>query len=211
MLHGMRTIQAAIAFLVLALGQTSCGSSMRDCGMHKIPNMDTHHYDVDVDSRTPAGIPVDTGGVKRDLSHIDAMALEVKACLAESFPGLRLTDEVLDATYCPDKDFSSSYNAAFKYGCWQVKIDNKWVKSCDGKQQLLEATPPMMPGQTCGGKPGTGSTEECPCHYRVAVTGKTLIVPPDARLFKDGLVRAITGCQNPWAHPLLAKCARPSS
>lgn len=57
---------------------------------------------------------------------------------------------------------------------------------------------------------GPGDLDECPCHYRVAITGKTLIVPPDARLLKDGMVRVITGCTNPWAHPLLSECARPS-
>jgi hypothetical protein len=173
--------------------------------------MDTHHYrgSIEVDARTALGIPVDTGGAKHDLSRIDAMVLEVKACLKKNFPDAWIPQDVRFKASCHGQDFSDAYRKAFEYGCWQVKIDNNWVASCDGTQQLLSAKAPTMPGQTCGSKVGLYATEQCPCRYRVAQSGKTIVIPPDARLFKDGLVRIVTGCQNPWAHPLLTECVQP--
>lgn len=198
---------SVIAVSTLAMG---CGASFEDCKMHKAPNMVTHHYDeVDPDAKTPAGIPVDTGGKPHDLAMIDTMVFEVKQCLESNFPTFHIPSEVRDKTYCKTTNFKQSFDAAFNFGCWQIKIDNNWVKSCDGTQQLLSAQSPTIPGQPCGGKPII-PTRECPCRYRVAITGKTLVVPPNARLLKDGLVRVITGCTNPWSHPLLSECARPS-
>jgi len=200
--------------LLLALPIIAClgcsGPSMKDCGLNRISNMSLDDYDVKVNTKTPAGIPVDTGGINYDLAYIDDMTYEVKDCLAKNFPDFTISDEVFKASYCRSKDFSSSYHAAWNFGCWQVKIDNNWVKSCDGKQQLLSEISPTMPGQSCGGKPNVIPTKECPCRFRVGIIGKTIVVPPDARLFKDGLVRAITGCENPWGHSLLAECAKPS-
>jgi len=193
------------------LALAGCRASMKDCGVYSASNMDTHHYrgSIEVDTRTPLGIPVDTGGVEHDLNRIDTMVLEVKQCLSKNFPDFWISKEVRNKALCHAQDFSASYQAAFSYGCWQVKIDNNWVKSCDGAQQLLSAKSPTLPTQTCGSKVGLYGTEECPCRYRVAQTGKTIVVPPDARLFKDGFVRIITGCQNPWAHPLLTECVQP--
>jgi hypothetical protein len=205
----MKRFSLLLCVCLLVIG---CRASMKDCGVFTAPNMDTHYYrgSIEVDARTPLGIPVDTGGVKHDLNRIDAMAMEVKACLAKNFPERWISKEIRTKAFCHAQDFSAAFKAAFEFGCWQVKIDNGWVASCDGTQQLLSAKTPTLPSQTCGSKVGLYGTEECPCRYRVAQTGKTLIVPPDARLFKDGLVRIATGCQNPWAHPLLTECVRPS-
>jgi len=197
--------------LLVALSIVSCRTTMEDCDLFKVPNMETHHYksDIEIDAHTPMGIPVDTGGVSRDLSYLDTMAMEVKACLDKNFPDHVIPQEVLDKTYCKTTNFTATCKTAYDFGCWQVKIDNNWKLSCWGTDQMLSATTGAPTGWTCGGK-NMVITEECPCHYRVAVDGKTIVVTPDARLFKDGLVRTITGCENPWAHPLLSECAKPS-
>ena len=186
---------------------------MSDCGLYNKDYLYNLDYEVDINTKTPEGIPVDTGGKSYDLSHLDKMSNDVKKCLIDNFPDLVLPQEVLDKTYCTSGgDFSKSYNAAWGsgFGCWQVKIDNNWVYSCDGEQQLLSAIAPTPVGEVCGGKEDMITTKECPCRYRVAIVGKTILVPPDARLFKDGLIRVITGCDNPWAHPLLSECASPN-
>jgi hypothetical protein len=208
----------AIVFLIFFI---SCEKEpqeyMSDCGLYNKDYLYNLDYEVNIDSKTPEGIPVDSGGIYYDLTHIDEMSNDVRDCLIRNFPDLILPEEVLNKTYCTqlkgDKkgDFSKSYNAAWGYsfGCWQVKIDNNWVLSCDGKQQLLSAIAPTPIGKPCGGKEDMITSKECPCRYRVAIMGKTIVVPPDARLFKDGLIRVITGCNNPWAHPLLSECASP--
>jgi len=206
------SIMVAVSILAV-LSVVGCRASMEDCKLFKSPNMETHHYkgDIEIDAHTPMGIPVDTGGVRRDLSYLDEMAMDVQACLTKNFPGYVIPKEVLDKTYCRTTNFTSTCRSAYDFGCWQIKIDNDWVPSCDGTQQLLSAKAPTLPTQSCGGKPDLVITKECPCRYRVAIDGKTLVVPPDARLLKDGLVRIITGCDNPWAHPLLSECATPKN
>lgn len=87
-----------------------------------------------------------------------------------------------------------------------VKVPTDTVLSCDGKQQELTAIAPMS---GCDAK---GLTGACPCHWRAVVQCPNVIVAtPSLYLFKDALVRFVTGSQNPWADPALAKCASPST
>jgi len=206
-------------FLFLAVFVGLCGllftpncisypDNLIDCGMNELSYMYYVDYDVNIDARTPDGIPVDTAGRIYDLEMLDEMALEVKECIKKNFPSLSVTKEVREAGACSEVDFRDSYWNTWNYGCWQVKFDPDWTVGCSGNQVLSQG-PPVPAGTQCGGKKDMITTRECPCRYRMAVFGKTFVITPDARLFKDGLVRAITSCKNPWGHPLLSECASP--
>lgn len=87
-----------------------------------------------------------------------------------------------------------------------VKVPTDTVMSCDGKQQELSAIAPMS---GCDAK---GLHGDCECHWRAVVQCPNVIVAtPSLYLFKDALVRFVTGSQNPWADPALAKCAAPTT
>lgn len=87
-----------------------------------------------------------------------------------------------------------------------VKVPADWTASCDGSQQVLSA---IAPESGCDAKGLTGS---CPCRWRALVQCPNVIVAtPSLYLYKDALVRFVTGSVNPWADPELAKCAAPST
>lgn len=87
-----------------------------------------------------------------------------------------------------------------------VKVPGDWLLSADGTQQELTA---IAPGSGCTAK---GLTGEQPCRWRAVIQCPNVIVAtPSLYLFKDALVRFVTGSQNPWADPELAKCAAPST
>jgi hypothetical protein len=87
-----------------------------------------------------------------------------------------------------------------------VKIPGDFVLSCDHKQQELTAIAPMS---GCDAKNLAGP---CQCHWRAIIQCPNVIVTtPSLYLFKDALVRWVTGSQNPWADPALAACAAPST
>lgn len=205
-----RVASLTMSLMTIALLYPNCLSypdNLSDCGMNDLSYAYYVHYSVNIDSKTPDGIPIDKGDVNVDLELIDEMSLEVKECLKKNFPTLSVTSQQRIEGECSDTEFSNSYHAAFNYGCWQVKFDPQWTISCSG-HQILSQGPPMRPGEKCGGK-NLDPTKECPCRYRMAVFEKTFVITPDAQLFKDGLVRSITSCKNPWGNKLLAECASP--
>lgn len=205
-------ILGSIVIIFDSLFMSNCLSypeNLSDCGMNRLDDIYYTDYDVSIDSRTPNGIPVDKAGMMYDLKRIDTITLEVKECLKKNFLNLTFSQEVREKANCSgSSNFESQYWQAFKYGCWQVKIDPNWSVGCSGNQ-ILSQGPPVPPGTQCGGKKDMITTRDCPCRYRMAVDGKTFVITPDARLFKDGLVRAITSCTNPWGHKLLSECASP--
>lgn len=89
-----------------------------------------------------------------------------------------------------------------------VKVPADWGLSCDGSQQVLTA---IAPGTGCEAK-GMHPDQQCPCRWRVLIQCPNVIVAtPSLYLFKDALVRWVTGSRNPWADPELAKCASPTT
>lgn len=89
-----------------------------------------------------------------------------------------------------------------------VKVPADWSLSCDGSQQILSS---RAPDAGCIAK-GEQPTPACPCRWRAVVQGPNVIVAtPSLYLFKDALTRFVTGSQNPWADPALAKCAAPTT
>lgn len=87
-----------------------------------------------------------------------------------------------------------------------VKVPADWSLSCDGKQQELSAIAPMS---GCDAKDLHG---DCECRWRAVVQcPSTIVATPSLYLFKDALVRFVTGSQNPWADPVLAACVAPTT
>lgn len=109
----------------------------------------------------------------------------------------RLTDEV-----------STCLGVSIDRSTFIVKVPSDWVKSCDGSQQVLTA---IAPESGCAAK-GLPTDSPCPCRWRAVIQCPNVIVAtPSLYLYKDALVRWVTGSQNPWADPALAKCASPST
>lgn len=93
---------------------------------------------------------------------------------------------------------------------FRVVVPNDWHMSCDGTQQVL---PFQAPDRTCKGEDATAT---CACHYRAIVQcdcgGKpALVTTPNLALFKDVLVRLVTGSANPWVDPTLEPCLAPGA
>lgn len=162
----------------------------------------THtNYKVNADQKTGSGIKVDTSGQDISLELIDQLTLEVELCLEEEFPEGKLPREVRIEANCLDDNFESLHRE-----CIQIKIPNNWQYSCDGSQQVLQDEAPQY---LCDQKGMSNSA--CTCNWRAAIQDEyTIIVTPSLYMYKDPLIRIITGCNNPWGHEKLAKCATPS-
>jgi hypothetical protein len=154
---------------------------------------------------TPSGIPVDPSGQDVSAETVDAQTAEVEACLAREFGSPpHLPPEVRRAADCLEETFA----LPIPRGCFAVKVPADWTLSCDGDQQVL---PSRAPDALCLAK-GLVPTDDCPCRWRAGLEddGRVVVTTPSFHMFKDPLVRLATGCNNPWAHPKLARCATPS-
>lgn len=160
-------------------------------------------YDVTPAFTTPGGLAVDPTGQAVDPATIDRLTDEVEACLAAEFGRpARLPPEVRAAADC----LGDTFALPIARECLVVKVPDDWEKSCDGDQQVL---PAQAPAALCQAK-GLVPTAACPCRWRAGIQDDhVLVTTPSLYLFKDPLVRLATGCNNPWAHERLARCARP--
>lgn len=174
------------------------------------------HYDVNADHITPDGTLFDPTGQSISPLLIDRLTGEVSDCLLDAFPDKILPSSVTaeNASYCNKNTLGSgtdhSLDLPLDKTSIMVKIPNDWVYSCDGTQQLLP-TPVIAGGEGCSEK-GLDPDEFCPCRWRAGIKcPNIMITPPSFYLFKDALIRYLTGCSNPWASPELAKCANPTT
>lgn len=109
----------------------------------------------------------------------------------------RLTDEVAECM------LMSIDRSSFK-----VKVPADWAFSCDGTQQVL----PIIASQGGCLAKGQTPTPDCPCRFRAVVQCPNVIVStPSLYLYKDALVRWLTGSRNPWADKNLVKCVEPTT
>lgn len=158
-------------------------------------------YDVRPYLVTASGILVDASGQHVDLELLDRLTDEVVQCLSEEFPDGNLTGVKNGLCKRP------YMNTAFYRSCLWVKIPNNWVWSCDGSQQLLAD---LADPQGCINK-GLIPTPECPCRWRALLGVRPhlyVVTTPNFYLYKDPLIKFITGCDNVWNVPQFAKCAR---
>ena len=165
---------------------------------------DQTDYEVNPEFVTPGGIAVDPTGQDVSLTLVDELTDKVENCLIEEFgdPQL-LPPEVVEKGRCRGETFALPISRE----CLTVKVPDDWVLSCDKTQQLL---PAPAPDQLCRDK-GLHPTPECPCRWRAGIQDhQTIVVTPSFYLYNDPLIRIVTGCNNPWGHPALARCATPS-
>lgn len=192
-------IYAIILFLTLL----TCSYPKDEC----VPTyryQDQTHYVFTVNQITTNGIRVDTTGQLINLNKIDRLTNEVEQCLTAEFNGV-LPKEVIEQGQCIGPNFTLPINRE----CLKVKVPNDWFVStyeyAGSKHQLLPAIAPDI-GCLDKGLPAGD------CHWRAAIQDNmTVVVPPSFYLYKDPLIRIVTGCNNPWNNPRLAACAKPST
>ena len=184
-----------MCFFALAIG---CGSENDQCPRYNFYNQ--FSYKVRPTIKTVRGIAVDLTGQDVSLNCIDKATSEVEKCLEETFGNPpRLPDDVRQKADCLVETFA----LPLKRKCLTVKIPDDWTLSCEGTYQVL---PQEAPAERCFEK-GLTPTPNCPCRWRAGIQDDSVIVAtPNLFLYKDPLIRLVTSCNNPWAHPSLAKC-----
>jgi len=104
------------------------------------------------------------------------------------------------------REVSECLKVSINTGSFVVKVPADWGLSCDKSQQVLSAS---APESGCAAK---GLKNECACHWRAFVQCPNAIVTtPSLYLYKDALVRFVTGSQDPWSDPALAACVAPTT
>lgn len=191
--------------VLVAVGFLACYGG-DECRRYTYTNQ--FNYEVDFNQTTPQGIAIDLSGQDVSPELIDRLTDEVEQCLAETFgnPPV-LPPAVVQDAQCRDDTFSLPINRE----CFAVKIPNDWQISCDGTQQVLpiSSTAYVAPDELCEAK-GLTVTPECPCRWRAGLQDNYIIVStPSLYVYKDPLIRMVTGCNNPWGHPALSQCASP--
>ena len=191
---------------IFDVGVSGCISS--DCDYYQWGYSDGEfdHYDVNTTQITNEGIVFDPTGQNISPQLIDILTNEVNDCLITTFPNKILSETIMNASYCDNIEMPLPIDKT----SFVVKIPNDWILNCDNTQQVLP-TPVKSGGDGCIDK-GLTPTEFCPCRWRAGIKcPNMLITTPSFYLYKDVLVRFITGCANPWASPELAICASPST
>lgn len=109
----------------------------------------------------------------------------------------RLTDEV-----------ETCLGQTIERSAFVVKVANDWTLNCDKTEQVL----PILAGSAGCLAKGLTPTSECQCRWRAGIKcPNSIIVTPNFFLYKDALIRYVTGEPNPWAIDKLANCAAPTT
>lgn len=181
------------------------GCSSDDCAQFHFGSQ--FDYEVHPAFTTPGGIKVDPTGQAVSAEMVDRLVNEVEQCLAEQFPGGKIPADVRVAAQCQSDSFDLPVRR-----CFTVKVPDDWEWACAGSQEQvlpLAHTTNAPPDELCLAK-GIVPTPECPCRWRAGLQDDDIIVTaPNFRVFKDPLIRLITGCNNPWVEPLRT-CAHSS-
>jgi len=167
------------------------GCSAQECKIYYY--QDQFNYKVNPALLTPSGIQVDPTNQTVSLTEIDKQTQEVEDCLSQLFDG-KLDEETIKESDC----LENSFILPIQRECISVKIPDDWFWNRDNTQQLL---PSLAPDELCRDK-----GLEPPCYWRAGIQDQlTIVVTPDLFLYKDPLIRIVTGCNNPWKGRLL-KC-----
>lgn len=171
----------------------------------KFYNPDQTHYVVRPNETTKQNIEVDDSGLSINLKMIDRLTNEVESCLIEKFGSpIVLDKEIVQQAQCR----SNSFDLPLPRQCLVVKVAPDWFVSQyeygGSKHQLI----PYTNGGICTDKGVPVQT----CYYRAGLQDDfTIVVPPSFYLYKDPLVRIVTGCLNPWNNPQLSECMFPTT
>ncbi|MEK9152729.1 MAG: hypothetical protein AAB692_05170 [Patescibacteria group bacterium] len=165
------------------------------------------HYQVHPGFKTPDGIQVDPTGQQISPRLVDRLTRETERCLEETFGNPpRIPDELLGPSDCIKGD---SFPLPFRRDCFAVKVPDNWSwADANPRQQVLAD---KAPAGGCIDKGQCKTTEGCDCHWRAGVQGRVVVTTPSFYIYKDALIRLMTGCGNPWAVPEFARCAAPTT
>lgn len=162
-----------------------------------------YHYDVSVNQTLIDGVRVDDRSrIGYDMFDLIKQTDQVESCLADLFGEVPLIpQEVIDTAHCDSKTFP-----------WPllrqdlvVKIAANWEPSCDGGQRL----PAPAPEELCAVKPPCPRGDGKGCFWRAGIQDNhVIVVTPNLALYKDPLIRMVTGCNNPWVSALAVCAAR---
>lgn len=104
------------------------------------------------------------------------------------------------------REVSECLKVSINPGSFVVKVPGDWGLSCDKSQQVLSASAPeagcAAKGLTCNAKCSWRAFIQCP---------NAIVTTPSLYLYKDALVRFVTGSQDPWSDPALAPCVAPTT
>ena len=186
MLEGVPVIGRTLAVMVLFLLAVAACGVCQEARWGYTPNGCFDHYVVGPTRTTPGGVSYDPSGQPINPLLIDRLVSEVAAC-------------------APSLNRSS----------FTVKVASDWYlepAACElpqwGPQQLLPVT---AAEEGCTAK-GYSASVDCPCRWRAGVECPNIIVTtPSFYLFKDALLRFVTGSTDPWANSLLESCAQPTT
>jgi hypothetical protein len=205
----MRTNYLIGLFAILSLGVLdyafiSCTSSKARC-TPTFYNADQTSYSVSATLVTPKNVWVDTSGQNISLLRVDRLTDETEACLVKTFgnpPVIPLA--VAQAAGCKGLTFP----LPIPRQCLTVKFPSDWKVSqtefAGSKQQILSVGNGDPNCTEKGLPPGY-------CFYRAAIQdGLTIVTTPSMYVYKDPLVRIVTGCQTPWSSPQFAACMAPT-
>ena len=167
-----------------------------------------NQYSVHPTEITQTGIAYDPSGLPINPELIDRLTNEVETCLATAFPGGVIPLDVAAGSYCS----ATNFTLPFDRHSFVVKIASDWVLSCPdpvyGQQQLL----PVSAGDSGCIAKGLAPSAQCPCRWRAGIEcPNNLITTPSFYLYKDVLIRYMTGCGDPWAMVQFSTCAMPTT
>lgn len=159
-------------------------------------------YDVKTPKITPGGIRF---GGDLDPLFLDRVTRQVASCLAQVREPTTEEKVILD---CPlaaiRRDVDPKAFDVFVPKDWRPSLNDpqEQVLPAPADSKLCFSPPPVGKGLKCEVPP-------CECNFRVAVQdNRTVVTPPNLKLFPEALVRLVTACNYVWAPPL-SECARP--
>lgn len=198
---------AGIALAAIALG--GCGATY--C-RQLFPQVTQTSYAVAATHTTPKGTHYDPSSLLINPRLIDRQVDEVEACLSAAYPDRFIEStvggrDVVDGAACGR---SHRFTLPIDRGCLWVKVAADWHLSesefAGSKQQLLHDI------ASESGDCGKGETGPGACFWRAGVQDKvTIVTTPSFYVFKDPLVRIVTGCALPWSSPRLTACMTPTT
>lgn len=199
-----------VFFLIVVAFAAFAGCTSGPCP-ELFPQLTQTTYDVNATFVTPKGIHYDPSGLPISGELIDRLTDEVESCLTAAYPGGDITDtfQQPDGIACSTGQ-SHHFTLPVQRCCLTVKVAADWHLSTDtfagSKQQLLHDV--ASETGDCGkGEDGPGA-----CYWRAGVQDETTIVTtPSFYVYKDPLVRIITGCAFPWSSPKMTVCMTPTT
>lgn len=106
-----------------------------------------------------------------------------------------------------DRVTEEAFSCTGKRADVTVKIPSDWLLNCDGTEQVL----PIVAGWGDPRKPDNLKLD-CPARWRAILQHDASIVStPSLFVYKDPLVRLLSGVQNIWENSKLSGCAAPST